>query len=117
MRDFKKLLIWQLGMDIVDKVYGLVPMLPQEERYGLRSQMTRSAISIPSNIAEGSAKRSEKEYIRYSEIALGSAFELETQTIAVQKRKWVEEKLTEEVLELLRREQKMIVGFIEKLEG
>src|SRR5438105_906273 len=117
MKDFKKLLIWQLGMDIVDKVYDIVPMLPQEERYGLRSQMTRSAISIPSNIAEGSAKRSEKEYIRYSEIALGSAFELETQTIAVQKRKWVEEKLIEEVLELLRREQKMIVGFIEKLEG
>ena len=117
MKDFKKLLIWQLGMDIVDKVYDIVPMLPQEERYGLRSQMTRSAISIPSNIAEGSAKRSEKEYIRYNEIALGSAFELETQTIAVQKRKWVEEKLTDEVLELVRKEQRMIVKFIEKLEG
>jgi four helix bundle protein len=55
MKDFKKLLIWQLGMEIVDSVYGIVPMLPQEERYGLRSQITRSAVSIPSNIAEGSA--------------------------------------------------------------
>ena len=117
MKDFKKLLIWQLGMEIVDKVYDVVPMLPKEERYGLRSQMTRSAISIPSNIAEGSAKRSTKEYIRYSEIALGSTFELETQTLAVQKRKWVDEKLISEMLEMVRREQKMIVGFIEKLEG
>ncbi|MBI3481654.1 MAG: four helix bundle protein [Bacteroidetes bacterium] len=117
MKDFKKLLIWQLGMDIVDKVYDMVPMLPQEERHGLRSQMTRSAISIPSNIAEGSSRRSEKEYIRYSEIDLGSAFELETQTIAVQKRKWVEEKLIIELLEMVRRKQRMIAKFIEKLEG
>jgi four helix bundle protein len=50
MKDFKKLLIWQLGMEIIDKVYDIVPLLPQDERYGLRSQMTRSAVSIPSNI-------------------------------------------------------------------
>jgi len=117
MRDFKKLLIWQLGMDIVDKVYGLVPMLPQEEKYGMRSQMTRSAVSIPSNIAEGSAKRSEKEYIKYVEIGQGSAFELETHTLCVQRRNWVDEKLIAELLEMVRREQKMIVKFIEKLEG
>src|ERR1041385_7742311 len=101
MKDFKKLLIWQLGMDIVDKVYDIVPMLLQEEKFGLRSQMTRSAISIHSNIAEGSAKRSTKEYIRYNEIALGSTFELETQTLTVQGKKWVEEKLTDEMLELI----------------
>ena len=116
MRDFKKLLIWQLGMEIVDK-YDLVPMLPQEEKYGLRSQMTRSAVSIPSNIAEGSAKRSEKEYIKYIEISQGSAFELETHTLSVQRRNWVDEKLILELLEMVRREQKMIVKFIEKLEG
>jgi len=117
MKDFKKLLIWQFGMEIVDKVYDIVPMFPQEEKYGLRSQMTRSAVSIPSNIAEGSAKRSGKEYIRYMEIAQGSAFELETQTLAVQRRKWVEEKLIMELLENVRKEQRMIAGFIEKLEG
>jgi len=117
MRDFKKLLIWQLGMEIVDKVYDLVPILPQEEKYGLRSQMTRSAVSIPSNIAEGSAKRSEKEYIKYIEISQGSAFELETHTLSVQRRNWVDEKLILELLEMVRRELKMIVKFIEKLEG
>ena len=104
-------------MDIVDKVYGLVPMLPQEEKYGMRSQMTRSAVSIPSNIAEGSAKRSEKEYIKYVEISQGPAFELETHMLCVQRRNWVDEKLITELLEMVRREQKMIVKFIEKLEG
>ena len=104
-------------MDIVDKVYELVPMLPQEEKYGMRSQMTRSAVSIPSNIAEGSAKRSEKEYIKYVEISHGSAFELETHRLSVQRRNWVDEKLITELLEMVRREQKMIVKFIEKLEG
>ena len=83
----------------------------------LRSQMTRSAISIPSNIAEGRAKRSEKEYIKYVEISQGSAFELETHTLSVQRRNWIDEKLITELLEMVRREQKMIVKFIEKLEG
>jgi four helix bundle protein len=93
MKDFKKLLIWQLGMDIVDKVYDLVPMLPQEEKYGLRSQTARCAVSIPSNIAEGSTKRSVREYVIYIETSLGSAFELETHTLTVQRRKWIDEKL------------------------
>jgi four helix bundle protein len=117
MKDFKKLLIWQLGMEIVDKVYDIVPMLPQEERYGLRSQMTRSAVSIPSNIAEGSAKRSTKEKIKFIEISLGSAFELETQILAVGRRKWVEEKLIDELIGMVRKEQSMISKFIEKLES
>ena len=104
-------------MEIVDKVYDIMPMLPQEERYGLRSQMTRSAVSIPSNIAEGSAKRSAKEKIRFVEFSLGSAFELETQLLAVQNRKWVEHKLTDELIDWVRKEQSMISRFIEKLES
>ena len=70
MRDFKKLLIWQKGMVIVNKCTKL-QVLPNEEKYGLRSQTTRSAVSIPSNIAEGSAKKSQKDYRYFVEIALG----------------------------------------------
>lgn len=117
MRDFKKLMIWQLGMDIVDKVYEVVPHLPHEEKYGLRSQMTRSSSSIPPNIAEGSAKRSVKEYIRYVEISQGSAFELETHTLVVSRRKWVSAELINELLDMVRQEQKMISKFIDKLDG
>jgi four helix bundle protein len=117
MRDFKKLLIWQLGMDIVDKVYDAVAHLPLEEKYGLKSQMTRSASSIPSNIAEGSAKRSVKEYVRYVEISQGSAFELETHALIVSRRNWVREELISELVEMVRQEQKMISKFIDKLGG
>lgn len=116
MKDFKKLNIWQLGMEIVDKVYDQVPMFPPEERYGLRSQITRCAVSIPSNIAEGSAKRSTKEKIKFMEISLGSAFELETQLLTVQKRKWIQGESIDELIKLVRTEQSMISKFIDKLE-
>ena len=115
MRNFKKLLIWQIGMEIVDKVYDVVPFLPDEERFGLRLQMTKSATSIPSNIVEGSAKRSQKDYLRFVEISLASSFELETHSLVVQNRKWVPSELISELLLLLEKEQKMITRFMEKL--
>jgi four helix bundle protein len=115
MTDFKKLLIWQQGMIIVDKVYDIIPYLPVEEKFGMRSQMTRSATAIPANIAEGSAKRSEKDYIRFVEISFGSAFELETHLLIVQKRKWVDDKMIVELLENIKTEQKMLAKFIDKV--
>jgi four helix bundle protein len=115
MRNFKKLLIWQLGMEIVDKVYDIIPHLPGDEKFGLKSQLTRSATAIPANIAEGSAKKSQKDYLRYVEIALGSAFELETHSLVIQKRKWVPENLMGELLLMIEKEQKMISKFIDKL--
>ena len=115
MKDFKKLQIWQLGMDVVDRVYGLVPSLPSEEKFAMKSQVTRAAVSIPANIAEGNAKRSEKDKKRFVEIALGSAFELETHLLIIRNRKWVEEKVIDELIEAVRREQKMIDAFIDKL--
>ncbi len=117
MRDFKKLLIWQLGMEIVDRVYNIIPALPADERFEIRSQMTRSAVSIPGNIAEGSAKTSQKDYTRYCEISLGSTFELETQLLVGQRRKWTEEEKVSELLVMINSEQKMLTKFIEKIEG
>lgn len=114
MKDFKKLLIWQVGMEIVDKVYEVVSVLPAEEKYGMRSQMTRSAVSIPSNIAEGSAKTSQKDYARFLEISLGSVFELETHSLVVQRRQWVDETQMNELLELIKREQQMLQSFLKK---
>lgn len=110
-------MIWQTGMEIVDKTYDLVSFLPVEEKYGIRSQLSRSAVSIPANIAEGSAKRSTREYIKYMEIAQGSAFEIETHALIVQKRKWVNEGMVNELLDIIKLEQKMISKFIDKLEA
>jgi four helix bundle protein len=115
MRNFKKLLIWQVGMQIVEMVYEIVPFFPDEERFGLRFQMTKCATSIPSNIAEGSAKRSQKDYLRFVEISLASAFELETQAIVVQNRNWVKPDTISELLILIEKEQKMISKFMDKL--
>ncbi len=81
MRDFRTLNIWQGGIAIVKQVYRLAESLPVEEKYGLRSQICRSAVSIPSNIAEGCSRSSQIDFKRFLEIALGSSFELETQLI------------------------------------
>jgi len=81
MRDFRKLEIWAKGMEVVKEIYILTKQLPDNEKFGLVSQMQRCAVSIPSNIAEGCSRNSELEFKRFLEIAIGSAFELETQII------------------------------------
>lgn len=115
MKDFKKLAMWQHAMDIVDRTYDLFGAIPFATELGLSGQAARASVSIASNIAEGNARRSEKEKKRYMEIALGSAFELETQVLIVHRRNWREEKFTLELLEDIRREQSMLQGFMERL--
>ena len=84
MRNFRTLNTWQEGIAIVKQVYRLAELLPVEEKYGLRSQICRSAVSIPSNIAEGCSRNSQKDFKRFLEIALGSSYELETQLIIIE---------------------------------
>lgn len=81
MRDFRKLEIWKIGIELVKQIYPLSDKLPSEEKFGLRSQLTRAAVSIPSNIAEGCSRNSEIEFKRFLEIAMGSLFEVQTQLI------------------------------------
>lgn len=78
---FKKLKIWQSGMRIAKMIYEETRQFPSEERFGLTAQMRRSAVSIPSNIAEGFCRRNKKEFEQFLFIALGSLGELETQII------------------------------------
>ena len=76
MRNFRNMIIWNQGIDLAVKGYQLTKLLPKEETYGLRRQINRALVSIPSNIAEGCSRTSEKEFGRFLEISLGSAFEL-----------------------------------------
>ena len=115
MKDFKKLKVWQKGFDIVIQTYSLTKHFPDSERYGLSSQMTRAAVSIPSNIAEGSSRSSQKDYQRFLEISLGSAFELETQVMITQALELSEDLLANNLLLEIREEQKMISKFISVL--
>ena len=97
MRDFRKLDIWKGGVDLSVEIYGLAAQFPKHERYGLFSQVTRAAVSIPSNIAEG-CRGSNKELIHYLNIALGSAFELETQLIIATRIGYIESDTFKKVL-------------------
>ena len=79
MQGYKDLLVWQKSMQLVKEIYTLTKLLPKEELYALCNQMHRAAISIPSNIAEGHSRNSDKELIQFLYIARGSKAELETQ--------------------------------------
>ena len=74
MHNFRKLDIWLKSMDLVVEIYNLTSVFPNHEKFGLSSQMQRSAVSIPSNIAEGSAKSSNKDFARFLEMSLGSSY-------------------------------------------
>jgi len=98
MRDFRTLNIWKGGIAIVKQVYRLAEFLPVAEKYGLRSQICRSAVSIPSNIAEGCSRSSQVDFKRFLEIALGSSFELETQLIIIEELSIISAKETKVIL-------------------
>ena len=76
---YKDLKVWMKSIELVSEIYDLVKLLPREERYGLSDQMRRAAVSIPSNIAEGHGRHTDKEFIKFLSISRGSLFELETQ--------------------------------------
>ena len=81
MIGYEKLEVWQISIELVTDVYRLVKLLPKEETYALSDQIRRSAVSIPSNIAEESSRNSKKEFIQFLYIAFGSLCELETQIL------------------------------------
>ena len=117
MKNYKELKVWQRGLEIVAATYELARQLPREETYGLRSQMTRAAVSIPSNIAEGSSRTSEKEYRHFLEIALGSCFELDTQLTVAIKVRLIALEPENPLPSLLEEEIKMLHGFISRLKA
>lgn len=81
MGTHEKLDIWKLSIDLVEDIYKLTKDFPSEEKFGLTNQLRRVAVSVPSNIAEGAARRSDKENIQFLHVALGSLAEIETQLI------------------------------------
>jgi four helix bundle protein len=104
------------GMEIVEQVYKLVRLFPNSEKFGLSSQITRSAVSIPSNIAEGSSRTSDKDFANFLGIALGSAYELETQIIIAGKLKYINETEINPVIKKLDLLQKKIFNLKNKIQ-
>ena len=99
-----------MSMDLVEMVYNLTKTFPKEEQYGLTSQMRRSAVSIPSNIAEGAARKGNKEYVQFLYIALGSLSELETQILIVDRLNYCEDK--NDTLKFVEKTRMKLLNFI-----
>lgn len=115
MRNFKELKIWQKGFQIAVNSFKLTSTFPKEEKFGITSHITKAAVSIPSNIAEGSSRSSEKDYNRFIEISLGSSFELETQLLISAAVNYGNNDLRDEMLKDIDEEQKMLISFMSKL--
>ena len=115
MKNYKELMIWRKGIELVKVIYGLTNSFPKEEKYGIISQITRAAVSIPANIAEGSSRISDKDYCRFLQIALGSAFEVQTYLVIAKEMGWIDENDYNQAEVFLEEEIKMIHGFKRKL--
>lgn len=107
--------IWKRSMTLVKDIHVATQDLPIEEKFGLVSQIRRSAISIPSNIAEGAGRNNAKEFIQFLGIASGSSYELETQLILLFELKFKDEKIISPLIKEVSEIQKMIYSFKLKL--
>ena len=108
----KDLDIWKEGIDLIEKIYKITNKLPENEKYGLISQMQRSSVSVPTNIAEGAARQSKKEFIQFLYISLGSLSELETLLIIALKLNYLSEAIFDEISETIEKLRRMILNFI-----
>ncbi|WP_452603429.1 four helix bundle protein [Pontimicrobium sp. MEBiC06410] len=113
--NFKKLKIWQDGIALVSDSYKLTKTFPDTEKFNLISQMNRCAVSIPSNISEGSSKSTNKHFKKYLENSLGSAFEWETQLIVAFNEGYLDKNQFETLENKILQIQKMLGKFIDNL--
>jgi len=111
MHQFKELLIWKKSRLFCSKIYSITATFPSEEKFGIINQLRRAAVSIPSNIAEGSSRNSNKDFARFLEIAIGSAYEVETQLLISSDLGFINEKNTIELINLLEEIPKMTSRF------
>ena len=113
-RNYRDLLAWQEGMNLVDQVYLVTKSFPKEEIYGLTNQLRRAAVSIPSNIAEGQGRNSPAEFTRFLAIAHGSLREVETQLMIARRQGYLEQKAEQELLVLAGKTGRLIQGLLNK---
>jgi four helix bundle protein len=113
--DHKDLDVWQKAIDFVAKIYKITDLFPKTELYGLTNQLRRAAVSVPSNIAEGAARGSNKEFIQFLYIALGSLSETETQIIIAMKLGYIKEDASN--LSDIQTLRKMLTGLLKYLKN
>ncbi len=115
IKSYKDLNIWKRSIGLVEEIYKITQNFPKEEMYGLTSQLRRSAVSIPSNIAEGFTRFHNKEYRQFLYISLGSCAELNTQIIISSHLSYLSSEKAERILNEIDEISKMIMGLIKKI--
>lgn len=116
MGDYKKLAVWNKGMDLAVITYKLAEKLPKHELFALASQMKRASVSIPSNIAEGQARFSDREFIHFLQIARGSGAELETQLLLCTRLGYLQEQEIQTAHTQIQEIQRMIFALIQRIQ-
>lgn len=115
MRNFRNLDIWKDAIDTAVDIYNATQDFPREEEFGLKSQLRRASVSISFNIAEGSSRSSDREYVRFLEIAEGSAFEVETQLIVSTRVSVLASRKSEKLMQQIQSLQRRINSLIQKI--
>jgi len=111
MHQFKELLIWKKSRAFCTEIYTIKAFFPNDEKFGITNQLRRAAVSVPSNIAEGSSRNSNKDFSRFIEIAIGSAYEIETQLLIASDLGFIKSDKLETVIEQLEEIIKMMSKF------
>ena len=115
IQSFRELLVWQKGIELAKAIYSLTQRFPSDERFGLISQLRRAAVSVPSNIAEGQARRSSAEFSQFISISLGSLAELETQLVITSELRIAPGEQVEPLIARIHELQKMLHSLRSKL--
>jgi len=115
-RPHEDLKIWRMAMEVVNEIYELTKKFPMNEKYGLVIQMRRSAISIPSNIAEGASRHSKSEFVQFLYIARGSLSELETELLISLKQGYISSKRCKTIMDKTDSVGKMLTSLIKRMD-
>ncbi len=115
MRPHKKLEVWKEGMTLVKKIYEMVAQFPDDEKFGLVSQLKRASVSVPTNIAEGAARNTEKEFLRFLYIARGSLSEVDTLLQLSEELDFMRKDQFDLLIQQVNRINAMLNGLIKKL--
>ena len=114
---FRNLTVWQNSINLVTDVYKITKDFPAEEKFGLTTQLQRSAVSIPSNIAEGTGRSTDRDFANFLSMALGSSYELETQILISNNLNYLNDEKMKSILDALNDIQKMLASLINKLKS
>ena len=115
VKSYRELIVWQKAMDLVEMIYCLTRCFPNEELYGMTSQIRRASVSVPSNIAEGQGRRTTSDFLRFLSIANGSLKEVETQVFIAQRLHYINEQQACEALDLTAEVGRLINGLMNSL--